>query len=106
MKKLIVALLVVFALNVADIILTGMGLSLGATELNPIVYAQGFQAAMLTKLGLGIIIAPIYIVTFRYCQKKFPKYVKALWILIAFLIGFYTLIVVNNLITLSKLAGG
>jgi len=106
MKQLLVALLVLFALNVADITVTSIGLSLGATELNPIYHMQGFQTAFLTKLAVMLIAMPIYMITYAYLRRNFPNYVQVLWILLYLLIGFYGFILGNNVIQLVwKLLG-
>lgn len=103
MKWLIIALSILFALNIADVAITVIGLSQGATELNPIYHMQNFQTFLLTKLSLPLIAFPVYIGAYIYLRRKFPNYVKVLWTVLAFLIGFYTFVVANNLIVLWKL---
>jgi len=106
LKWLIIALLLLIALNIADIAITVEGLSRGATELNPIYHMQGFQTFLLTKLSLPLIAFPVYTVAYLYLRRKFPNCVKILWTVLAFLIGFYSFIVANNLIVLWKLGNG
>jgi len=93
-------MLIFLALNLVDIVTTTIGLSNGASDLNPLFHIQGFQNFLLTKLAISIIAIPIYTVAYHFLKARFPKYVKVVWASIGFVIGFYSFIVVRNLIVL------
>jgi len=103
MKRIAIALIVLFSLISADIATSIIGFEHGAAEINPIYHMQGFQTFLTIKISSAIIGIIIYSVAYHYSATKFPKYTRVLWTLIAFLIGFYTVIIVNNLIVLWSL---
>jgi len=103
MKRIAIALIVLFSLIVADIATSIIGLRSGASDLNPLYHIQGFQTFLTIKISSAIIGIIIYSVAYHYLVTKFPKYTTVLWTLIAFLIGFYTVVIVNNLIVLWSL---
>lgn len=102
MKRLIVALVVFELLVLGDVATTLFGLSLGAVDLNPLFYAQGFRNFLIVKLGFSFVAFPLYIGVYRYLKAKFPNYTKALWIALLFLIGLYLVIVGNNIIVILR----
>jgi hypothetical protein len=103
MKRLTIALTVLVALVMADITTTLIGLSRGAGDLNPLYHAQGLVAFLICKVATLLVALPVYAVAYRYTKVKFPKYVKVVWLCLAFLVGFYSVILVNNLLVLTKL---
>ena len=104
MKQLIIALLVVFIFSVSDVALTVVGLSLGASEINPLFRVQGFQTALIIKLGFPLIALVIYPIIYRQLETKFPHYTKVVWITTYFMIAFYTFVLANNLMLVISLA--
>lgn len=98
MKRLIVALVVFELLVLGDVATTiFVGLPLGASDLNPLYYAQGFRNFLIVKLGFSFVALPLYIGVYRYLKNKFPNYTKVIWTLLLFLIGLYLIIVGNNI---------
>ena len=103
MKRLVIALMVLVALVIADIVTTLIGFSHGATDLNPLYHAQGLVAFLVGKVATLLIALPVYVVSYRYLKARFPAYAKGVWLALAFLIGFYSVVLLNNLSILAKL---
>jgi hypothetical protein len=104
LRKLIIALLVVFAFSVADVAFTVVGLSLGGSELNPFFRVQGFQTALLIKLGFPLIALVVYPIIHGQLETKFPNYTKVVWGITYFMIAFYSFVLVNNVMVVIALA--
>lgn len=90
------------ALVVADILTTLIGLAHGQADLNPLFYAQGVAAFLLVKVAFSVAAVPIYVVAYRYLKAKFPAYVKVVLGCLAFMVGFYALIMANNVLVLLR----
>ena len=104
MKQLMIALLVVFAFSVGDVALTVLGLSLGASEINPLFRVQGFQTALIIKLGFPLIALILYPIIYRYLKTNYPNYTKVVWATTYFMIAFYSFVLANNLMLVISLA--
>jgi len=93
------------ALIIADVLSTVAALNLGGTELNPTFHIQGFSASLIIKLAFSVGAFPLYLGIYRYFEKKNAKdYIKSLWIVLLMVIGFYSVVVYNNIIVAVSLA--
>lgn len=94
MKTKIILLIMLITLNVADITTTLHGLSLGATELNPL-FSVGLIPA---KLAASLVYAGVFVLAHNLCVKEgFIKGLHALNITLFGLVGLYIAVVTNNL---------
>lgn len=98
-KRKILLLLVI--LNLADIVTTVYGLSRGGNEINPLFSGNPFIniESLTIKIGLPLVYIGVFTVTSKLCKKK--EFSKGLWLLninLLFLVGFYLIIVANNLL--------
>jgi len=104
LKRFVVALVIFEALILADVLSTIAALNLGGTELSPTFHIQGFAASLIVKLAFSVGAFPLYLVVYRYFRKKDASCVKALWIVLLFLIAFYSVVAYNNIIVAISLA--
>jgi len=94
-------LFLLVALNLADIITTIYGISLGGSELNPLFPGESFitRESLIIKICLVIVYAGIFIVSYKLCKKE--SFIKGLWVLniqLLVLVGIYIVVVGNNLL--------
>jgi len=89
---------------VADVALTVIGLSLGASEVNPLFHAQGFPMALAIKLGFPLLALAVYPIVYRQLETKFPRCTKVVWATTYFMIAFYAFVLANNLMLVISLA--
>jgi len=101
LKLWLFLLSLLFFLNLADIGLTYYGLSLGATELNPLFFRQTIPV----KLGLPIVLAFLFVLTVHYARKEKLKWAENMVkITVSFLVAFYLVIVVWNFLVVFLLS--
>ncbi|MBZ9569432.1 hypothetical protein KJA16_00735 [Patescibacteria group bacterium] len=110
-KKFVWLLGLLVALNSTDIITTVYGLSLGAGEFNPLFSGDSFvtKESLIIKIGLPLVYSGFSTITYGLCKKE--NYSKGFWLLninLLFLVGFYTIVVTNNLlgIIMAKVSSG
>ena len=91
--------LVLIVLNIFDAITTVYGLRMGRTELNhvfPLV-----EKTMPIKIALPFLYLALFYITSKLCHKEGIKGgLKILKINVAFLVVFYSAIIINNLIVI------
>jgi len=98
-------LFLLIVLNLTDVTTTFYGFSLGANEVNPLFPGQSFARpeSLVIKIFLPVLYACLFTVTHRCCLKQgLSKGLQILNIGLFFLIGFYIIIVVNNLLQIAK----
>ena len=98
-KRKILLLLVI--LNLTDIVTTVYSLSLGGSEINPLFSEKPFinVESLTIKIGLPLVYIGVFTVTSKLCKKR--EFSKGLWLLninLLFLVGFYLIVVTNNLL--------
>ena len=110
-KKFVWLLGLLVALNSTDIITTVYGLSLGAGEFNPLFPGDSFvtRESLIIKIGLPLVYIGLFNVSRALCKKE--SYSKGFWLLninLLFLVGFYTIVVTNNLlgIIMARVSSG
>jgi len=87
-----------FTLNLADAATTLYGLSLGATELNPLFRVQSLWG----KLVAPVFFAVLWLFLYAYCDTQgYVKTKLTLKTLLAVVLGLYLFVVCNNLLQLS-----
>lgn len=91
-KKFALLISALVGLNIGDYITTKIATSMGATELNPIVNfaLQNGLFEVLKLVTTILLIVGVY--GFYYLEKKWGYYAGGI------MVGFYTVIVLNNLI--------
>lgn len=101
MEKQRILLLLLVTLNVADLITTIYGLSLGASELNPLFPEMPFTSkeSLITKIGLPFLYSGLFLITsWLYKKERFLKGLQLLKINLLVLVGVYLIVVTNNLL--------
>lgn len=103
MKTQIILLITFIALNVADIATTLCGLSLGATEFNPLFSVK----AITFKLAVTLLYAGLFVLTYNLSMKEsFSKGLRVLNINLLVLVGIYVVVVANNLVVITLTSWG
>jgi len=102
MRDWLLLLVLLFVLNVADVLLTHYGLALGAVELNPLYDHQSMAGKLLATVGFAAVWALTYLYCEHYCFRKATAFLR---LLLYTLVGLYGLVDLNNLIQLTLLEG-
>lgn len=90
-------------LNVADVITTLYGFSLGAAELNPL-FSEGLIPA---KILMTIVYTALFTIAYKWCQKKdVAKGLLVLNINLTVLVAIYVVVLVNNFVVIATILGG
>lgn len=103
MKTQVTLLVLLVALNLADLATTLYGLRLGGTELNPLFSRESAPF----KICIVSVYAGLFTAAYRLCLKE--GFSKGLWILnvnLLILIGIYLVVVGNNLVGIMSYKGG
>ena len=94
MRHYMLLLVLLWTLNVADALLTNVGLALGAVELNPLYSQQSLLGKLLAPAALAAAWVPAYI----YCrQNRFMKLLTLLKAILYLLVALYIAVVANNI---------
>jgi len=98
--KLLFLLLV---LDIADVITTIYGLSIGAKESNPLFPGDSFLTieSVILKIGLVLAFCVSFTVAYRaFLKRDFSTGLKILSVNLFVLVGFYAFVVTNNLLVI------
>ncbi|MCZ2845627.1 MAG: DUF5658 family protein [Candidatus Bathyarchaeota archaeon] len=101
-------LFLLLALNIVDLVTTVYGFSLGASEFNPLFPGDSFatKKSLLIKTYLPLIYSLLFMAAHKLSTKA--KLSKGLWFLkikLMVLVGFYIVVVSNNLLGIVAIQG-
>ncbi|MGP3705252.1 MAG: DUF5658 family protein [Candidatus Bathyarchaeota archaeon] len=91
--------LLLFFLNVADIITTHVGLNIGLAELNPVFNSFPFTLNILIKITLTLFLIIVLNLTLKLAKEKYVK--TFIHVLLLALNTLYIAVVVNNVVLIA-----
>jgi len=107
MKKRRLLFLLV-GLNIVDLVTTVYGFSIGGVELNPLFPGTSFASkeSLIIKICLPFIYSALFTVTHRLCEKEhFSKGLRLLNFKLTVLVGYYVIVISNNLFGIMTTGG-